>query len=214
LPTLDSIRFDTADLQLQRDTPSERNWSTQAGEPVGLYLFVRPPDLPVALHDLQGLTTGFRDIARRAQRGLVEVEVVTADSCPGVRVIIKGVVDPKTGCGRFYTGSLILPFRDCSFVIKAQLEEIGSTGVRETVVTDHLLASGALRDLRSNEGWLVDAHDPTPPHLARNVSEDARYDVEFPQHPLSRVRAFLDRVILSLEIAPDVKTLAPFKCTL
>jgi hypothetical protein len=93
------------------------------------------------------------------------------------------------------------------------------------MVADRLLASGAVRPRTDPsapavqgqvfspgdmQGWLVDPSDPTPPHLAPNVSEDRRYDVEFPNHPLSRVRAFLDRLLKSLKLAPELKTAPHF----
>jgi hypothetical protein len=224
-PNLDSIRFDTAGLELHHERDRERIWSTEAGEPVRLYFFHRPPDLPAPLNDRRRLAGGFRDMAVRAGLGLVEVNVVETHACLGVSVIVKGVLDRATGWGRTYAGSLIIPFRDFSFVVKTQFQEVGTPGVRETVIIDRLLASGAIhpRTALSTppaqarvlgpgdlQGWLLDQSDPTPPHLAPNVSEDRSYDVEFPNHPLSRVRAFLDRLVRSLELAPEVKTAPRF----
>ena len=119
--------------------------------------------------------------------------------------MLKGVLDNTTGRGRTYLGSLTLPFRDFSYVVKVQYREWGMTGAREAAV---LSQRAELEDWF--EGWIVDPSDPTPRHLARNLSEGPQYDSLFPNHPLSRVRNSLDALQASMRIAEDVKGLPLF----
>ena len=69
----------------------------------------------------------------------VECRVLGLDGVQSIWVIAKGK-DEQSG-GAVYIGSLTLPFKDFSFVIKIQCYEGNITGVREA-----LLVEKALRD--------------------------------------------------------------------
>jgi hypothetical protein len=190
---------------MESDSQTQRRWLNDAGEPISLNFFDRPPDLPADLGQLELLTSWFRQLAVEAGLGLVDLATVRVDNIPSIRGVLKGVLDNATGWGRTYLGSLTVPFRDFSYVVKVQYREWGVTGVRETAVQ---LQRGELEDWF--EGWIVDPSDPTPRHLAKNLSEEQQYDSLFPTHPLSRVRNSLDALQASITIAEDVKALPLF----
>jgi hypothetical protein len=99
-----------------------------------------------------------------------------------------------------------LPFRDFSFVLKAQSEEYGTTGIREAVVLDEHFRAG-----RDPEEAFADVYDvklKTQP--LRNISEDEKYDAKFPQHPLSRARRLMRHLVSTLVVGPEVKAATPF----
>jgi hypothetical protein len=122
------------------------------------------------------------------------------------------VTDQTTGWGRTFLGFLEIEAAGSCIILRSKCSEAGVTGFRETAVTQRLLASGALTFKLAPEGesrilgpadtngWIVDPSDPTPAHLALNASDDRRYDADFPGHPLSLVRAFLDRAHSSMSI--------------
>jgi hypothetical protein len=222
---LELIQFDRTGLHLQADVERGRAWYSETGLVVELTLETVPPAFPVPLHDPLGLAKSYREFIAHHGAGLVELTVLSLDGCPALRTIVKTVLDPQTGWGRSYLGTLRIPFRDFSFLLKAQSQERGVTGFRETALVHRFLQSSQLRFriepgatppdqsevLGPNDmkGWLVDEDDPTPPHLARNRAEDPEYDTEFPDHPLSQVRAFMNRVQPSVRIAEDVKASFP-----
>ena len=218
--SLDSIAFDDAGLHLQSEDERTRAWSLATGPVVELSLRRVAPAFSAPLDEPENLGKAFRLMTAQQGAGLVEFSVITVDGYPALRTIVKTIQDQQTGWGRSYLGAIHIPFQDFSFLLKAQSQELGMTGVRETVVLDRLLGAGRLRFRFEQDGtpaprrilgpadmhgWLVDAADPTPLHLARNVAEDPQYDSEFPDHPLSEVRAFLNRVHPSIRIAHDVK---------
>ena len=58
---------------------------------------------------------------------------------------------------------------------------------------------------------MQDPYDPSiRAPLQRNRAEEETYDSQFPDHPLSRVRSLLGHLRESLEIAPEIRTAAPF----
>jgi hypothetical protein len=116
-------------------------------------------------------------------------------------------------------GSITLPFRDFSYVLKVQCMETGTTGIRESVVLAQMMASGQVKLQNSGPGpqqlriagCMQDPYDPTTSApLMWNLAEDKQYDAQFPDHPLSRLRSVLRQVQPSLRLAPEVKDATPF----
>jgi hypothetical protein len=217
---IELVSFDESGLALQRSSANERLWATDRGLAVLLTVRDTSPVFPASFGDELALWKAYRRIVPAEEQGLVELARVTASGRPALRFITKRVMDPSTGWGRTFLGILQIPFRDCSILIKAECSELSATGARETSVIHRLLGAGQLgfrpvppeeasriRGPADMEGWLVDPEDPTPAHLACNVSDDPRYDQEFAEHPLSLVRAFLDRTQSSIALAPPLGAL-------
>lgn len=187
-PSLDSVQFDDAGYRAREDSePGERLWFSPEGDGVGLFLFTIPPDLPGAA-SMDELRAFYENGLKSSGGLLVETAVVMAGALPVVQLIAKV---PQHPSGLTYMGSITIPFRDFSFVLKVQCEERGMTGMREAVLLDRRLAAGerpTFRDGRMQlSSWNPDA---------------AEFDAEFPDHPVSRARRFLDGVRVSLFIDP------------
>jgi hypothetical protein len=117
----------------------------------------------------------------------------------GFDAVLQIVKVPQQPSGMAYIESIITPFRDCSYVIKMQCREVGITGVREAVLLDRMIAAGMVDIEKLVQGdW---------PDLG---FDDEEYDVEFPQHPLSRVRRGMRSIRESLKIDSELKALPPF----
>jgi hypothetical protein len=188
-PSLDSVTFDAALYAFQGDDDGARIWFLPEGGGVGLYFFPCKPDLPAAAS-----TESLREFYA-AQMGeqlqAVECRVVSLDGVRGIWLIAKGL-DEQTG-GAVYLGSLTIPFRDFSFVIKIQCEEQGVTGTREALLVEEALRNGTGRiegDRFVPVGWSF---------------EEEQFDERLPEHPLSRVRRELRHIASSVRIASTVK---------
>ena len=97
-----------------------------------------------------------------------------------------------------YTGSLTIPFRDFSYVIKAQCEERGTTGVREAILFDKGRRAGTVTigpDGKIGGDWNPD---------------DEQYDADFPQHPLTRLRILLAKFQTTCVIDSAIASLPAF----
>jgi hypothetical protein len=209
---LDSVTFETGDLVLEGENANLRQWHTAEGDFVLLLYFAKPPDIVAKLTDIDALRAGYRAVAMGSGGAILGVDVVSADGCPGVSVIMKV---PQQPSGMIYTGSLTLPFRDFSYVVMVQCAEGNFSGVRDTVVLNELVSSGEVKFGDQQEqpsGWWADPYDPAvagPP--ARNMSELPRYDAQFPAHALSRLRRILPRLTTTLRVADSVKQAPRFE---
>jgi len=161
-----------------------------------VYFFPVPPDLPAQAASVDELAGFYRRLLGDSGGKLVEVGVVVAGGCPAVRAILSV---PQQPTGRTYVGSLTVPFRDFSFVLKCQCAEGGPTGLKEALLFDRSLASNEPMQIEGGRfqipGWNPDAES---------------YDAEFPDHPVARARRVLTHVAASLVVADDVRELPGF----
>ncbi len=190
-PSLDAVGFDTTEYQ-SGDEPRPgqvRVWFTSDGDRLGLYLFTVPPDLPPA-RTADELRTFYARSLEASGGRLVETAGLTVGGCAAVRIIFK---TPQQPSGMTYVGSVTIPFRDFSFVVKVQCEERGTTGLREAVLLDRLLQAGSVPSVSGGRTKLP-VREP----------DSEEFDAEFPGHPVSRVRKVLRRVCGSLVVKPGV----------
>jgi hypothetical protein len=208
---LDLISFDDANFDRQGDRDGVRVWHTDAGDGLGLYYFPIPPDIDADLEDVDAVRACYRRGASESGMAIIEIDTPIIQERRCVHAILKV---PQQPTGMSYLGSLTLPFRDFSYVLKVGCVERGLTGVREAVVFNQLLKDAAISVSRERriEGWMADPYDTevhTP--LMRNMAEAKEYDGKFPEHPLTRARRVLDRVQATITIAPDLRNASSFE---
>jgi hypothetical protein len=186
----DSVRFDASRYQFQGDRDGARVWFLQEGGGVGLYFFPRKPDLPMRATSVVQLRDSYT--ARMdGKLQVLECRVLPLDGVPSIWLITKGQ-DAQTR-GAVYLGSLTIPFRDFSFVIKIQCQEQGATGMREALLVAEALQKGTGR---------VEGDRFVPNGCS---FDDEQFDAKLPQHPLSRVRRELRHIASSVHIEPKVR---------
>lgn len=231
MPNLDSVTFDTAGFQTSYIEERKHAWLNKAGDVINISFVPLPPDIDANLDRPDEVRASYRSKYANTA-GIIELDVLQIDICKSVRLIVKL---PHSSGGMAYIGSLTIPFRDFSFVITTQSLERGIAGMRDAVILDALLASGQvnlasaesgamgritswLNRLRgkpvvlySIPGWMQDPYDPTvQTHIMRNLSEDEKYDPQFPDHPLSRVRAMLRQILPSIRLNAELENVPAF----
>ena len=78
----------------------------------------------------------YRQSCAKAGAAIIEVDTLIIDDCQASRTIIKV---PKQPTGMTYVGAITLPFRDLSFVVEIQCDEIGDgPGNPRRIVRLHL----------------------------------------------------------------------------
>jgi hypothetical protein len=195
MPSLDSITFDTSDLSPGEGPPHLRVWYSKLGDGMGLYYFAKPPDIQRGLKSLDELRGFDQFLTQNSPAKLVQVATTNIGGCPAVRTIIKS---PQKPTGMTYVGSVTIPFRDFSYVFKAQCEERGTTGVREAILFEKGRRAGTVT---IGPGGKISG-DWNP--------GDERYDADFPRHPLSRLRVLLGKFQTTCAIDPAVASQPPF----
>jgi len=201
-----AITFDENGFECRGENNGVLIWFTPKGDGLGLFHYAMPPDIDADLSDIDGLRAFYRRRVAEVGLGVVEIDTVVVDGCTGVRTLFKAARQPT---GRIYLGALTIAFRDFSYVLKVQCEERGMSGGRDSVVFANLMTAGETAlDTESGvmTGWLDDPYDPTEAGpMTRNKSERSEYDVQFPDHPLSRARWVLKHLESTVAIDEAVK---------
>jgi len=192
------IEFDTTGMRPH----DERIWfDPLTGDQVSLTIIESVPDLPASLADVATLRG--RLTAETASTGsLIEAHVVELDSVPAVFQLLKLPI-PDQEHGLAFIAAFTVPKAECSVVLRVQCTEGQPTGMREAMVVGNLGVDNAF-----------------PPHpyapdvqglLPFNVADDARWDERFPDHPLSRARAWARQTVASAKVDPAFAALPPLQ---
>ena len=192
---LDGIQLVLEGFEYQGSQDKVKVWRTPDGDGLGIYAFALPPDLPHGCSRIEDFRMFYEETFEDSGAKMVEVKRVVAGSVPALWVITKMPQEPS---GMTYVGSVTIPFKEFSFVLKVQCPEHGMTGAREAMLMDRLLREGKMEiddDGKLGGDWNPDADE---------------YDAEFPTHPVSRVRRSLARVLEAVTLAPEVRAAAPF----
>jgi hypothetical protein len=205
---LDFITFNTDELELQGDKENVRVWHTQAGDGAGLYYFALAPNIQADLEFEDEVRRFYRPTIKDSSLGMIQVDTITVDGVPAIKTIFK---TPQQPTGMTYIGSITIPFRDFSYVVKIQCPERGTTGIREAIILNRESIDSS--DIESFfDKWAQDPYDAfIKSPLMRNRAEAEEYDAQFPDHPLSRARSFLNQVQQTLQVAEQIKTKPSFK---
>ena len=119
--TTNAIGFDTSGLIPRKDEQARKLWLNAYNDVIEFRAFDLPPDIPVRLRDAKALRDFYEDGAKRASGELLLVTVRDVQRVPSVWLELRLPAQPR---GSTFVVSLTLPFRDGSFVIKAQGIEV------------------------------------------------------------------------------------------
>ena len=195
-PTIEAISLHSPELHYQGLIEGKRIWQTAYGDGVGLYFFPIPPDLPQNMKTIDTLKEFYAQQIQGSPAHIVNCERVSIDGVNAVSLILK---IPQQPSGMTYIGSLTIPYKQFSYVLKVQCQERGMTGAREAVLFDKLLGQ-QLISIDEN-GNITGEWNPDAPI----------YDQEFPEHPLSRLRAIIHILLQTTHIDDIVKRQPAFE---
>ena len=192
------VAFDTAGMERH----DERTWfDPRTGDQVSLTYIGLVPDLPASLDDLPLLR--HRLALETAESGsIIEAHVVSLGGVPAVLQLIKLPI-PGQDTGLAFIAAFTLPRSNCSAVLRIQCAEGPMTGARETMVA----AQVGFENCFPPHPYAPDLHGQLP----YNVSDDASWDQQFPDHPLTRARAWAHRMIATARVDPQFAALPPFQ---
>lgn len=202
-PSIHSLRIDTWTLTSVTREPNFLAWRDPVRpESLSVNFFLLKPDIPFSI---QSETLGkFRDFFRESfiagGLSLLSLDVVSAGGVPTLKILCKARI-PDQPHGFLFQGTLLIPFRDFSYVIKVQAIEAGTTGIREAVVMFQDFPNPEIEEGTGKMlGWMKDPYDSRfDDQTLVTLADNPKYDVQFPDHPLSRVRFLLEGVRQSVE---------------
>ncbi|MFC4858568.1 hypothetical protein [Actinophytocola glycyrrhizae] len=192
------VAFDTAGMERH----DERTWfDPRTGDQVSLTYIGMVPDIPAPFDDLPLLR---RKLAEEtAESGaIIEAHVVRLGGVPALFQLIKLPI-PEQDTGLAFIAAFTVPRAGCSAVLRIQCAEGQTTGVRESTVAAQ-----------------VGFENCFPPHpyapdvvgqLPYNVADEANWDQQFPDHPLTRARAWAHHTLATARVDPQFAALPPFE---
>ena len=157
---------------------------------------------PVWLEDVPAMR---RNLANEyAKAGcLIEAEPVVLGGVPGVCQVVK-VPIPNAPSGQVFMANIFLAKADRYVMFGCASAESGTTGVREATIMAKL---GLF-----TEGWFLP--HPYAPELEGALpfhrGDDPVFDAQFPDHPLSRVRAWVRWVLGTATVDPAFAQMPDF----
>ncbi len=199
---MNKIDLVSLDLQGQDWNESEENrkaFYLNDTDDLILNYFGLPPDI-AAINDSEvEIQNNYRKVAFESGGAIIEVKKITLDSFDAIKTIFKFPMQPS---GMAYIGSYTIPFKNCSYVIKVQCPEVGTTGVRDTVILELMTRKGIVKfENNKMKGWMSDPYDKNQDlPLMMNLAEKEEFDSMFPEHPLTRLRKYLLHIENSVTI--------------
>ncbi len=206
--TIHSVSIPNFGWNKAEETASRIVWvNPEESALISLNFFNLQPNIPT-VKNLDVLRNFYRNSISESKGGIIEVSLLKVHDIPSIKTIFK---IPQPQSGMTYIASVTIPFENYSFVIKIQAAEVGTTGIRDAMILNEMLASGEVTFGEQIENWFADPYDPdfkkgTP----MNKSEQEKYDTEFPEHPLSIARASITKAIQETSFKPEIKELAGF----
>jgi hypothetical protein len=159
---------------------------------LSLSYFKKAPVIPT-IQDIHALRRWYRQGITKSGGGIIEIDIKDFFGIPVVRSIFKV---PGEAEGVTYIGSITIPFSKSSYVIKLEAPEKKEIGLRDKIIADKLLADHVITvNDNGSENWIFDPYDPNfKSSLLMNRAEEQQYDSAFPDHPLTKLRMFLDEI--------------------
>lgn len=193
------VTFDTSGLQRMDET----TWShPTSGDYINLKLNNGALTEPAWLENVPAMR--YNLAVEYAQMGcLIEAEPVTLGGVRGVCQVVK-VPIPNAPSGQVFLANIFLAKADRHVMFGCSAAESGITGVRETTIMAKLGLFG--------DGWVMP--HPYAPELKGRLpyhrGDDPAWDTQFPDHPLSRVRAWVGWVLATATVDPAFAALPDF----
>ena len=211
VPGLDAIDFRLEPDEIEDtlvDETDQRVWLTPRGEQVSVHRFCIQPDIAAPPGDLDGIRDCYRSLLTGVGGAIVSVEESVLHGHYTLQNVFKLPMEPT---GVAFISSVTLPFADCSFVLKAVCPEIGTTGVRESVLFLRLADELDFNEQGEPVGWARDPYDASlTDGFVANRADAPEHDVQFPESPAARARAWLGRFNNEVRLSPDLAVLDRF----
>ena len=177
-------------------------------------------DLP-KFTEVEALQNHFRRLAQKEDGGIISVSILKLQGIDTVVYTTKEV--RKQIRGYRYVSRCVIPVENSWFEVRMDaIEMTPAVGGRESVITVMIatdaeyepipLDAAALPGIvpgkstgQRIKGWFKDPFDPKFDSAAMcSVSDDKKYDKQFPDHPLSRLRKTFPDVLQQLQIDPSL----------
>lgn len=205
---LKELRLDDSSWRLEQEEKNALSWKDRSGDEITLRVDTSIDDFPLPF-DLIKLQDAFRAKAKNEKGGIVEVDSFKIANVTGIRVICKyRQTPPLSPTGWTYKSQLIIPMQKSALILQVVCPEVGTTGIRESVVMMiESVKGGSGKNLEEiSNAFYKDPYDPRHDKEARfALSDDPKYDNDLADHPLSRCRRKTNALLASLTVGESIR---------
>lgn len=210
--SIDLIEIPTFGFQQISSKRDIKLWNDNNSRELSLHFFKKKPDLPFL--DKENLITFFRNQVSTNNGAIIEIESFKINDFDIVKTILKfNIGNNELGLNQIvYLGSLIIPFKNYSFVIKINSFDEGVTGIRESIIFNDLLVEKDGDLFLVQESWSKDPYDSEfKSDFLMNTSELEIYDEKFDEHPLTLIRNKLKMIEKEIKFDHELKNIEKFQ---
>lgn len=200
----DDLQFDTTGWESRETAENRATWISASGDVLTKKFSPEPPQMP-GLFRTQELLEYYTAQVTAAGGALISVDLVHVRGTNLSKMVFKSP-QPEGLFG--FVATLTLPYRDFSYSIRLQALERPGDEIRTQQALAFLeMSYPSGTDLRPL--WFGEPVQEGDTKLRRCQADDEVWDVEFPAHPLARVRAQLAQLLPSVQVSRRVKNSVP-----
>lgn len=207
-----SLSFNTDGWKNTEDSQEQIIWHVSPDETVFVE-FKKPTDFKRDVLD-PNVRLEFEEFVLQSGGAVVDFQVTKINGLEAIKQVYKYWHPNPQDMRKVYLGVIAFPFAEFCYIVKAQCVETGTTGVREATIS--LLSPKSKTEQPSNEPIVVKSMEEMFSHmkktsLTRSISDDEQYDAQFPEHPLTRVRWYINHLSNTLVVSPDLQNAKPYR---
>jgi hypothetical protein len=210
--SIGSLTFDLGEAALHEEDEYTRIWMTTRHVVVCLRYHPGPPDWPFDLTDAEAAHAFYQHQSADLGGVMLALEPTRAAGVEALRGLFKYGAPIENSRAMYYVGILWVPFQTGNFQVNVEAMESGTTGGREAAVCVLL---GDAWPMPEGEPVRIESLDELKALDAAPVrvfpSDDEKYDADFPEHPLSRVRSTLAHVLDTAVLDTAARADRPFR---
>mgnify|MGYP001154515238 CR=1 FL=1 len=209
---ISALQYEPNSWLMDTSNDLERRWQCRDYRAIlQLNYIPTKPDLPKGgMNNLILLQNFFRTAALKSNGGILLTEIVEIDNIRGIKNILKA----PQALGMRYMGAYLFPFKNCSFGVKFITEEFEQIGLRESLIAAEFFDGMDIpvnQTEKLEEGWYKDPYQSTfKKGTPMSIAERAEYDTRFPEHPLTKLRTWMEELEQNLTFDEKVHKLKPF----
>jgi hypothetical protein len=178
------------------DPPMPGRWQSDNGATLTLRRQTQPFDVPLDTSD-EELRDLFAPYVEQTGDRLIDVHWTWIAEVRSLSITTEGSLTPTGIGGKYYITKLMIPSGNACWSITITAQEGGVTGIRETIFVNRFLVR-----LSADQDPISSINDSMD--RIRSEAMEERWDADFPDHPLSIVRAATSRVLRSITFNPDM----------
>lgn len=208
--TVDFFSFDTFNWKKKHNYSNLKSWiNNDKTAFIGIEL--SNTEYPYSTNEISTIIAYERKkIIASSSGGIISCKKQLIDGFSFIETICKEPISPDgIPAGVNYLGTLTLPLRNYHFQIILKVCENGITGLRDsTIFAKWYNENGEIKSHENGKiiGWSKDPYDESViDGRPMNLSESQKYDLDFPDHPLSELRSKIAILKNNMVINPKLK---------